>query len=65
MQVYNNQKYYEIAFSFRYISKEVDFIEQVIAKESRIPDLYSMMKVMSNDRCIRRLESFVLDNKSE
>lgn len=37
MQVYNNPKYYEIAFSFRDISKEVDFIEQVIAKESRIP----------------------------
>ncbi|MCL4480494.1 MAG: class I SAM-dependent methyltransferase, partial [Candidatus Thermoplasmatota archaeon] len=35
--VYNNPKYYEIAFSFRDISKEVDFIEQVIAKESRIP----------------------------
>ncbi|MFA6601567.1 MAG: class I SAM-dependent methyltransferase [Candidatus Paceibacterota bacterium] len=37
MQVYDNPKYYEIAFSFRNISKEVDFIEQVIAKESRIP----------------------------
>jgi len=37
MQVYNNLKYYEIAFSFRDISKEVDFIEQVIVKESRIP----------------------------
>ncbi|MEI7462878.1 MAG: class I SAM-dependent methyltransferase [Candidatus Taylorbacteria bacterium] len=37
MQVYNNPKYYEIAFSFRDIPKEVDFIEQVIAKDSRIP----------------------------
>jgi len=37
MQVYNNPKYYEIAFSFRDISKEVNFIEQVIEKESRIP----------------------------
>jgi hypothetical protein len=37
MDVYDNPKYYEIAFSFRDIPKEVDFIEQVIAKESKIP----------------------------
>ncbi len=37
MQVYDNPKYYEIAFSFRDIPKEVDFIEQLIAKESKIP----------------------------
>ena len=37
MQVYDNPKYYEIAFSFRNIPKEVDFIEQLIAKESKIP----------------------------
>ena len=37
MQVYDNPKYYEIAFSFRDIPKEVDFIEQVIAKELKIP----------------------------
>jgi len=37
MQVYDNPKYYEIAFSFRDISKEVDFIENLIAKESKIP----------------------------
>lgn len=37
MQIYNNPKYYNLAFSFRDIPKEVDFIEKVIAKESRIP----------------------------
>jgi hypothetical protein len=37
MQVYDNPKYYELAFSFRDIPKEVDFIEQIIAKESKIP----------------------------
>ncbi|MDE1975370.1 MAG: class I SAM-dependent methyltransferase [Patescibacteria group bacterium] len=37
MEVYSNPKYYEIAFSFRDIPAEVDFIERVIAKESRIP----------------------------
>jgi len=37
MQVYDNPKYYEIAFSFRDIQNEVDFIEQIIAKESKIP----------------------------
>lgn len=37
MQVYDNPKYYEIAFSFRDIPKEIDFIEQVIAKESKTP----------------------------
>jgi hypothetical protein len=37
MRVYDNPKYYEIAFSFRNISKEVDFIEEIITKESRIP----------------------------
>ena len=31
MQVHDNPKYYEIAFSFREIRKEVDFIEQIIA----------------------------------
>jgi hypothetical protein len=36
MQVYDNPKYYEIAFSFRDIPKEVDFIEQVVKNESRI-----------------------------
>lgn len=37
MDVYDNPKYYEIAFSFRDIPKEVDFIEQLISKESKIP----------------------------
>lgn len=37
MQVYDNPKYYEIAFSFRNISKEVDFVEQLIKQCSKIP----------------------------
>jgi len=37
MKVYDNPEYYEIAFSFRDIPKEVDFIEQVIKKYSLIP----------------------------
>jgi len=37
MEVYNNPKYYELAFSFRDIPKEVNFIEEVISKESKIP----------------------------
>ncbi|MEI8328021.1 MAG: class I SAM-dependent methyltransferase [Candidatus Taylorbacteria bacterium] len=48
MQVYNNPKYYEIAFSFRDIQKEVDFIEQVIAKESRIP-VKSFLEIASGN----------------
>ena len=35
MKIYNNPKYYEIAFSFRDIPKEVVFIEQIIAKKSK------------------------------
>jgi len=37
MKVYDNPKYYEIAFSFRNISDEVDFIEQLIKTHSKIP----------------------------
>ncbi len=48
MQVYNNPKYYEIAFSFRDITKEVDFIEQVIVKESRIP-VKSFLEIASGN----------------
>lgn len=36
-EVYNNPKYYELAFSFREITAEVDFIEQVIGKYSQVP----------------------------
>jgi len=35
--VYNNPKYYEIAFSFRDIATEVDVLEQVIKQYSHIP----------------------------
>ena len=35
--VYDNPRYYEIAFSFRDIAAEVDVLEQVIARFSRIP----------------------------
>ena len=35
--VYSNPKYYEIAFSFRNIPKEVDVFEKSIALYSRIP----------------------------
>jgi len=48
MQVYDNPKYYEIAFSFRDIPKEVDFIEQVIAKESKIP-VKSFLEIASGN----------------
>ena len=37
MDVYNSPKYYEIAFSFRDIAAEVDFLEKLIAKYSKIP----------------------------
>ncbi len=37
MRVYDNPKYYEVAFSFRNILDEVDFIEQVIKQHSGIP----------------------------
>ncbi|MBU6231231.1 MAG: class I SAM-dependent methyltransferase [Patescibacteria group bacterium] len=37
MDVYDNPKYYDIAFSFRDIAKEVDFLEQIIKNESLIP----------------------------
>ena len=37
MEVYDNPKYYEIAFSFRDINAEVDFIEKLIVKYSKIP----------------------------
>ncbi len=36
MEVYDNPKYYEIAFSFRDIPAEVDFIERVIKQSSRV-----------------------------
>lgn len=36
MSLYKNPKYYEIAFSFRNIPKEVDFFELVIKKFSKI-----------------------------
>jgi len=36
MIVYDNPKYYEIAFSFRDIPAEVDFLEKLIAQYSRI-----------------------------
>lgn len=36
MSLYKNPKYYEIAFSFRNISKEVDFFEKAIKKFSKI-----------------------------
>ena len=48
MQVYDNPKYYEIAFSFRDIPKEVDFIEQIIAKESKIP-VKSFLEIASGN----------------
>ncbi|MEK7632758.1 MAG: class I SAM-dependent methyltransferase [Patescibacteria group bacterium] len=35
--VYNNPKYYEIAFAFRDIHQEVNFIEDVIKLHSRVP----------------------------
>ena len=35
--VYNNPKYYEIAFSYRDIPAEVDVLEQVIEQYSHIP----------------------------
>jgi hypothetical protein len=35
--VYSNPKYYEFAFSFRNIPKEVDVFEKSIALYSRIP----------------------------
>lgn len=37
MQVYDNPKYYEIAFSFRDIPEEVDFIEELIKQYSKVP----------------------------
>jgi len=37
MEVYDNPKYYEIAFSFRDIVAEVDFLEEVISRYSKIP----------------------------
>lgn len=36
MEVYDNPKYYEIAFSFRDIPAEVDFVEEVIKKYSGV-----------------------------
>ena len=36
-KLYDNPKYYEIAFSFRDIKKEVDVFEEAIKKFSRIP----------------------------
>ena len=36
MIVYDNPHYYEIAFAFRDISAEVDFLEQVIRQYSRV-----------------------------
>ena len=37
VSVYNNPKYYEIAFSFRDIHQEVNFIEDVIKLHSQVP----------------------------
>ncbi len=37
MGVYDNPKYYEIAFSFRDIVAEVDFLEKLIARYSKVP----------------------------
>ena len=37
MEVYDNPKYYEIAFSFRDIPSEADFLDKVIARYSKIP----------------------------
>ena len=36
MDLYKNPKYYEIAFNFRNIPKEVDFLESAIKKFSKI-----------------------------
>ncbi len=35
--VYDSPRYYEIAFSYRDVKREVDFIEEVISKYSRTP----------------------------
>lgn len=37
MDVYDNPQYYDLAFSFRDIPAEVDFLEKVIARYSQVP----------------------------
>ena len=42
------------------VGEVTKLIRFALSGKQQTPDLYSMMKVMGNDRCIRRLKAFVL-----